>query len=135
MKSCTKNALSLINLKKGDIIICIALLLFSVLGLFLPAFHAGNGAMVVVSINGISYTEVSLSKDQTVEIKGNDDSVCNIIAIQDGQARMLSATCLNQVCVRQSSISATNETIICLPNKVIIEVTSSIDNQIDSVSE
>ena len=45
-----------------------------------------------------------------------------ILIICDGKADMESADCPNQICVHHSSISHKGETIICLPNRVVIEI-------------
>ena len=45
-----------------------------------------------------------------------------ILVIKDGQAYMQEADCPNQICVHHSAISHKGETIVCLPNRIIIEV-------------
>ena len=37
---------------------------------------------------------------------------------------MTSSSCKNQVCVNTAPISHTKDTIVCLPNKVVIEIVS-----------
>ena len=45
-----------------------------------------------------------------------------ILVIKDGEAYMQEADCPNQICVHHSSVSHKGETIVCLPNRVIIEI-------------
>ena len=49
--------------------------------------------------------------------------------IEDGKAKMISADCPDQLCVHQSSIAKSKETIVCLPNKVVVEVQGSGDKK------
>ncbi|MBQ6026404.1 MAG: NusG domain II-containing protein [Lachnospiraceae bacterium] len=57
---------------------------------------------------------------QRIEIPGKVGKC--ILVISDGKADMESADCPNQICVHHSAISHTGETIVCLPNRVVIEV-------------
>ena len=45
-----------------------------------------------------------------------------VLIIKEGEAYMQEADCPNQICVRHSPISHKGETIVCLPNRVIIEI-------------
>ena len=45
-----------------------------------------------------------------------------ILIIKDGEAYMQEADCPNQICVHHSPISHKGETIVCRPNRVIIEI-------------
>ena len=45
-----------------------------------------------------------------------------ILIIKDGEAYMQEADCPNQICVHHSPVSNKGETIVCLPNRVIIEI-------------
>ncbi len=45
-----------------------------------------------------------------------------ILIIKDGEAYMLEADCPNQICVHHSPVSHKGENIVCLPNRVIIEI-------------
>ena len=46
---------------------------------------------------------------------------------------MIDANCPDKLCVKQKSISKNNENIICLPNKVIVEVESEENSEYDAV--
>ena len=45
-----------------------------------------------------------------------------ILVIDNGEAYMEEADCPNRICVHHSAISHTGEAIICLPNRVVIEI-------------
>ena len=57
----------------------------------------------------------------------------NIIEIKGGKAYMLEASCPDQLCVDQNEISFDKESIICLPNKVVLTVTSDAESDVDGV--
>ena len=44
------------------------------------------------------------------------------------------ADCPDKLCVHQKAISKNHEMIVCLPNKVVVEVTGSEENGFDSIA-
>lgn len=51
-------------------------------------------------------------------IKINDTNVCEI---KNGEVRMTDADCPDHLCMKQKAVDSTGGTIVCLPNKVVIE--------------
>ena len=78
-----------------------------------------NGATAVVTVDGEERYRCSLYIEKEIEI---DDT--NILVIKDGVADMISADCPDQICVKHNPISKAGETIICLPNKVVVTIES-----------
>ena len=86
--------------------------------------------LTVVSIDGNPYGTYDLNTDQTVNINES-----NQIRIQDRTVRMIEADCPDQICVNHLAISRDGESIICLPNKVVIAIEAGdTRNEIDSIS-
>jgi len=50
------------------------------------------------------------------------DSGKNVLVIENGEASIKSATCPDKICVSHRKISKSGETIVCLPNKVVVEI-------------
>lgn len=75
------------------------------------------GTTVVVSVDGEEYGRYSLLKEQVVQI-GNT----NTLVIHNHEADILFAECPDQICVKHTPISGTDENIICLPNKVVVTI-------------
>ena len=78
--------------------------------------------------DGEVYGTYSLAKDQTIEIQDG-----NRLRIQNGQAKMEWADCPDQLCVHQKAISRTGESIICLPNQVVVSVQGSKESELDGI--
>lgn len=118
-------------IRKADILLAVILI---VLGLIVSyVFSTGNDAGSIVSItaDGKLYAEYPLSEDRTVEV--SQGSHTNKITIEDSRVSMTFSDCANQDCVLHRAISKSQETIICLPNKVIIEIKGS-RSEFDAVS-
>ncbi len=54
--------------------------------------------------------------------------------IRNGKADMTEADCPDKLCVKQRAISRNKESIICLPNKVVVEADSKENSEFDAVA-
>lgn len=115
-------------------IISVALLLVWKL-VYLKGQNADSDACVRVTVDGRVYGTYPLSKDDTIEIKNVDGDVTNTLVIKDGVADVTAADCPDHLCVKQKAISKEGESIICLPNKVVVTVKSNTKSDIDSISK
>jgi hypothetical protein len=48
---------------------------------------------------------------------------------------MKEAECPDRSCVKQGKISKNKESIVCLPNKVIVEVSSNQHSEMDAIAK
>lgn len=118
-------------IKKADIILFVILIL---IGLGLSWWSAASGAQgqkAVVTVDGRLYGTYSLHEDQTISIRQNGH--LNKITIKGGTVQMSYSDCKNQVCVKDGKISKTNQSIVCLPNKVMVEITGG-EEEFDAIS-
>jgi len=89
------------------------------------------GSNILITVDGKEYGTYSLLEEQTINIGEGDTK--NIIEIREGKAYMREASCPDQLCVDQNEISYDKESIICLPNKVVITVISDVESDVDGV--
>jgi hypothetical protein len=89
-----------------------------------------DGAVAVVTVDEAEIGCYALSEDQTVEL--NDGS--NILVIQDGYADIVDANCPDRLCVSQKKISKSGESIICLPNKLVVSISGGETSDFDTIS-
>lgn len=107
---------------KNDLIFIGILLTIALVVFFAGSWIYGKkGAKVQITVDGEVYGTYALNKEQTVTIE-KKDKVTNILQIEDGTAKMITADCPDQLCVHQQEISKAGQTIVCLPNKVVVEV-------------
>ena len=121
-------------MKKNDVIL-IALLLVAALitagGMRIWQMNnTKDTANVVVTIDGEVYGTYPLSEDRTERIELPDGSY-NILVISDGYADVTEASCPDQICVKHNHIRYSKESIVCLPNKVVVTVEGGEENEID----
>ena len=111
-------------IKKADIVLFILILVFGLAVSWWSLTTNTGGDKAIVTVDGELYGTYSLSQDQTIEVVQKDGHT-NYITIKDGMVSMAYSTCKNQVCVNAGAISETRDSIVCLPNKVMIEIQSS----------
>ncbi len=117
---------------KNDLIfIAVLLFLAGIFALTLFLFRS-EGDRVTVTVDGKFFGEYSLSEDRTVEIKR--DGGYNTLIIENGYARVEKASCPDGICSSHRPVKHDGESIICLPNKVVIRVHSSSDDQPDIIA-
>lgn len=102
-----------------------ALLLLLVSGMLTPLVEED---VVIISVDGREWGRIPLSQPQEVRIAQPDGKV-NVISVSERGAVMTSSTCDNQLCVKMGEVTVDNwelrtnqQFIICLPNRVIIEL-------------
>lgn len=96
-------------------------------------FGKEEGDFVIITKDGKRYGTYSLKKEQEIEVVTGKKTT-NTIWISGGQADMRSADCPDRRCVHQKAISAQGETIVCLPNKVVVEIIGKERADLDAVT-
>ena len=105
---------------RNDVIFIASLLLVVLVFACVLFFSAEEGNMVRVTVDGRLFGEYSLLENKTVEIVNGDGY--NLLIIQDGKAYVDTASCPDGICSSHRPVSRGGESIICLPNKVVIEI-------------
>ena len=116
---------------RNDIIfisVLIALIMAAALGVLL---FSRDGDTVIVTVDGQIYGEYSLNTDRQVEIVNGEGY--NLLVIEGGKAFVKSASCPDGICSSHRAVSKDGESIICLPNKVVIEIRARGQEQPDIV--
>ncbi len=107
-------------------ILIVAVVFVAAAGLVYLHFFRSAGDSVSVSVNGEVYAVYALDENRTEDIyTGEDNSGHNRLVILDGKAYMETATCPDGICVAHKPVYRDGESIVCLPNKVVITVTLS----------
>ena len=110
---------------KNDILfisILLAVLIVAGLGFY---FLRPEGNMVEVKVDGKIIGTYSLNEKAEIEIRtGQNDEQLNLLIIEDGKAYVKTATCKDGICADHSPIHRVGQSIVCLPHKVTVTVTS-----------
>ena len=118
--------------KKADFILAAILIIVGIASSLIVSLNGSVGNKVNITVDGELYGVYSLNTDTTIEIK--NDGNTNTVTIKNGTAYMSDSSCKNQICVQHAPISNTNESIICLPNKVVVSIVGNGGDGYDEIS-
>lgn len=120
------------SIRRSDIILILVLLLA---GLALTlALRGGRqqGRQVIVRVEGTQTAAFPLDTDRSFLIEGAGGT--NLLVIEDGSAYLSEATCPDKLCVRQGKIRYAGDSLICLPNSVVVEISGEDELNLDAVT-
>lgn len=131
--------------RKADFILIIGCLLMAVCTGVFFVLHRGEGRTARVTCDGAELAVIALDaakpgREDTyylirdtgtgTAIEGYrtcpalpEEGSFNLFSVVNGRVNMEAADCRDQVCVRHRPVSAGGESIICLPHKLVIEIT------------
>ena len=102
----------------ADIILVISLVILTlVTSIFIYKKQTSNKIYVEVSINGEITNKYSIDENIEIMLKTG-----NVLVIKDGNVCISNADCPDGLCVKQGTISKVNESIICLPYKLVVRI-------------
>lgn len=108
-------------MKKRDWIAAAVILAAALIFALVGKLTAEPAQALRITVNGETYGMYDITEDQ--EIKINDTNICQI---EDGKVRMTWADCPDQICVHTAEISKDGGSIICLPNRIVLEIISEV---------
>lgn len=121
---------------RNDVILIVSVLLVSAVALVYLFVFRKQGDTVKVTVDGKLYGTYSLSQNHSENIHtGQNGEELNRFVINDGKVYMEKASCPDGICVAHRSVFRDGESIVCLPNRVVITVISdSSDESVDVVA-
>jgi hypothetical protein len=108
------------RLTVGDVALLVVLTVCTVGSFFAKNLFASHGFTVLVELRNIAVYKGNLSEERKVTIHGAYGDVR--IQIHDGRVAVVHAECPNKVCVRTGWRGLAGETIICVPNRLVIRI-------------
>ena len=113
---------------RNDILLIVAILAIAGAAMLYLFVFRGRGDVVKVTVDGRLYGTYPLSQDISQDIRtGKNGEGINRFVINDGKVHMEYATCPDGICVAHHSIFRDGESIVCLPNKVVVTVVAQSD--------
>lgn len=118
-------------MKKWDWVIIIMLIVISLIPLciILKNENFQGDYYVLISVNGEDYEKLELNKENDEVIRIENGNYVNEICINGREVYMKETNCPDRVCSRQGKISKVGESIVCLPNKLFIEIKRETESE------
>lgn len=113
--------------RRNDRLLGVCIILAAILCLGIYRMTSRTGAEAVVYINGERTAAYPLWEDAQVLLNGT-----NLLVIRNGMADITEADCPDKLCVGQSAISRTGESLVCLPNRMIVVIEGDMQDGVDA---
>jgi len=111
--------------KKMDIVIIVVLIISS----FIPHFiyssimsKNNNNLYATIKVDGKIHNTIDLPTTSEEKFIIQTENGTNTILANNNEIKIIHADCKDELCIKQGSISKISKTLICLPNKLIIEI-------------
>lgn len=111
-----------------DILLLAVLLLVSVFLFIGFRLFTKDGSYVIVRVDGEEKYSFSLTEEVDTLLEGSGGT--NRIVIHGGEVYISDASCPDKLCVKEGKKHRSGESIICLPNKLVVEIKG--ENEKDS---
>ncbi len=125
--------------KRYDLLLLGALVL---VGLALTAFvllsrmnGTSDGLTVTIRQDNEVVATLPLDEDATYAVQREDGNTTNPVVIEGGSVHMEEADCPDQLCVKQGKIRYAGDSLICLPNRVVVEISGEDEQALDAVAK
>lgn len=123
---------------KGDKYLIIFIIIISISSLLYikKSNSSYEDKYIVIQVDGKDYKKIYFSPKVTgKQIPIQTEFGYNLIEIGEGKVRVIEADCPDKLDVKQGYISKPGEVIVCLPNRLLIEIKGqSKDKDIDYIS-
>ncbi len=104
------------KIKLKEILIIISIIVISALLLLSVNIFSNRGITAIVTIDSKIVKKVDLTKNQTYQI----DNIT--LEVKNKKIRVLYSDCPDKICTKKEFISKLGESIVCMPNKLIVEI-------------
>ncbi len=119
-------------IKKADIVLFLCLICLGILSIFVVRQISGNGDSVEITVNGELYGVYPLSLNRSIEI--STEYGRNVVVISDNTVQVKESDCPNHDCEDFGKIGTSGQTIICIPNRLVIAIVAADgENELDAV--
>ena len=121
-------------MNKSDSILIFSIILVSlILWLLLSNISQGEVTKAYVYYNSKLIKTIDLTKNELLEYKVDGYNGEVLIETKLNQIRVKKEMSPHHLCSKQGWVSTTLETIVCLPNKIVIKLASDKRTELDAI--
>ena len=122
-------------MKKGDIIVifCLVVIFSFSLVLINKSFITTTDKYISVQVNCEEIKQITFSKEKKVYPIRTTFGI-NILEVNEDGVRVIEANCPDKLDVKFGRIDKVGQAIICIPNRLVIQIKSRQNNDLDVVN-
>lgn len=123
-----------INIKRFDVIVVLLFLLaagaFYGWNQYSLAYGQGSGKYVEIYSDNELYQKIEINdKTLTDKVRIKNKYGENVLIIRNGGVFMEEADCPDQICAKTGFIDKPGQSIVCLPNKLVVEIVANNESE------
>lgn len=123
---------------KWDKVLIAFIFMTSIVSIFYIKNIATNygGKLLMIEVNGKEYKKITLNNNSKDILEIKTQYGYNKIEIKGQKVRVIDADCPDKLDVKQGWVGNIGEVIVCLPNRLVIEIKGEKDSkdEVDSTS-
>ena len=122
-------------MKKGDIIVIFTLIVVFCLSFIYisNSFITTGDKYISVQVNGEEIKQITFGNEKTVYPIRTSFGL-NILEVDNESVRVIEASCPDKLDVKFGKINKVGQAIICMPNRLVIQIKSRKTNDLDVVN-
>jgi len=117
----------------ADILLIIAITILAISGFVIQKSDHQTGRFYTIEMAGKTLYRLPLASDTLLTLKG-DTGIIKIES-KNHKVRVTESSCPLKICVRTGWIKNAGEAIICVPNRMIIEVQGKGKKTVDAITQ
>lgn len=118
-------------MKRRDFLLVLGIVAAMLLAFLVQRALLSPGANAWISVSGQQVMQLPLAEDG--QHQGDGALGSYQVVIESGMARMQQSTCPDQLCVHQGAIHQAGQSIVCLPNQVLIQISGAENDAPDAI--
>ena len=118
-------------LRKADIALIVVLTTVAVVSMLAIVTLRASGGFIEIIQHGEVVAELELGRDTVHVVESGD--MLNVVQIRGGSASMLEANCPDGYCLHHAPVMYSGQTIVCLPNRLIVQVRGARQGEHDVI--
>ena len=108
-------------MKKNDYILITVILLLCAILFAVFKLTRNKGSVVNISSDGETIGNYPLNEDNEIYVTYKSSGY-NTVIIRNGAVEISTADCPDLICTKHRPITASGETIVCLPHKMVVKI-------------
>ena len=121
------------KIKNDSILLAVLVIVSLIMIIILRSENTVQGDYALITLDGGEYARLPLSEDTSLCI--STDKGTNNVRISGGEVFVESADCPDQICVNHAHIRYKDETIVCLPHRLVITIVTDKEPKTDAISQ
>lgn len=117
--------------RKGDVLALLAILLLAGGTALFFLLGTGTKSYCVIRQSRAIIKVLPMDEDADWTVGGAYE---NTVTIRQGRVWVSQSSCPNQACKKMGERTRAGQTIVCLPNQVVIEVRQDVPSEVDAIA-